>query len=64
MNTLAAHGLEELFSPAVLLCQFFGFWQEIGFGLTYSRTKSTKQLWRCVSFLVLAGNSFWCYIRT
>ncbi len=23
-NTLAAHGLEELFFPVVLLCQFFG----------------------------------------
>jgi hypothetical protein len=35
-NTLAARGLEELFS-VVLLCQFFGFWQEIGFGVTYLR---------------------------
>jgi hypothetical protein len=33
-NTLAAGGLEELF-PVVLLCQFFGFWREIGFGVTY-----------------------------
>jgi hypothetical protein len=33
-NTLAAHGLEELFF----------------------------QLYCCVSFLVLAGNRFWCYI--
>jgi hypothetical protein len=23
--------------PVVLLCQFFGFWQEIGFGDTYLR---------------------------
>ena len=23
------------FFPVVLLCQFFGFWQEIGFGVTY-----------------------------
>ncbi len=76
-NTLAVHGLEELFFklcccvsflvvvgnnfrcyiptiqwrnkytccvlaggtvfPVVLLCQFFGFWQEIGFGVTYLR---------------------------
>ncbi len=32
--TLAGHGLEELFSVVVLLCQFFGFWREIGFGVT------------------------------
>jgi hypothetical protein len=35
-NTLAAHGLEELFP---LLCH-------------------------CVSFLVVMGNSFWCYLPT
>jgi hypothetical protein len=23
--------------PVVLLCQFFGLWQEIGFGVTYLR---------------------------
>ncbi len=23
-----------------------------------------QQLWCCVSILVLAGNSFWCYVRT
>ena len=34
MNTLTARGLEELFT-VVLLCQFFGFWWEIGFGVTY-----------------------------
>jgi hypothetical protein len=34
-NTLAVRGLEELFFPVVLLCQFFGFWREIGFGVTY-----------------------------
>ncbi len=36
-NTLAARGLEELFFPVVVLCQFFGFWREIGFGVTYLR---------------------------
>jgi hypothetical protein len=25
------------FFPVVLLCQFFGFWREIGFGVTYLR---------------------------
>jgi hypothetical protein len=34
----------------VLLCQFFGFWRVIGFGVTYLRTLSTIQLWRFVSF--------------
>jgi hypothetical protein len=36
-NTLAVRGLEELFFSVVLLCQFFGFWWEIGFGVTYLR---------------------------
>ncbi len=39
-------------------CVSFWFWWEIGFGFTYLRTQSTIQLWHCVSFLVLAGNSF------
>ncbi len=30
----------------------------------YLCTQSTIQLWCCVSFLVLAGNSFWCFVRT
>ena len=34
-NRLAACGLEELFFLVVLLCQFIGFWREIGFGVTY-----------------------------
>ncbi len=32
--------------------------------LTYVSGVDTIQLWHCVSFLVLAGNSFLCYIRT
>jgi hypothetical protein len=32
-NTLAAHGLEELFSSCAVV--FLGFWWEIGFGVTY-----------------------------
>ncbi len=27
----------QTFFPVVLLCQFFGFWREIGFGVTYLR---------------------------
>ncbi len=32
------------FFPVVLLDQFFGFWQEIGFGITYLGIQSTIQL--------------------
>ncbi len=63
-NTLALRGLEELFySCAVVLCQFLAL---VGnrFWFTYSCTWSTIQLWGCVSFLVLAGNCFWCYVHT
>ena len=52
------------FFPVVLLCHSFGFWQEKAVGFTYLCTQSTIQLWCCVSFLVLAGNSFWCYVHT
>jgi hypothetical protein len=36
MNTLAARGLEELFSSCAAVSVFW-FWQEIGFGFTYLR---------------------------
>jgi hypothetical protein len=35
-NTLAAHGLEELFSSCAVVSVFW-FWQEIGVGVTYLR---------------------------
>ncbi len=60
-----AGGTESRFVVIQLCCcVIFWFWREIGFGFTYLRTQSTIQLWRCVSFLVLAGNSLWCYVRT
>ncbi len=62
-NTLAARGLEELFSSCAVV-SVFGFWREIGFSVTYLCVRSTIQLQHCVSYLVLAGNSFWYYIRT
>ncbi len=34
-NTLAARGLEKFFSSCAVVCQFFWFWREIGFGVTY-----------------------------
>ncbi len=62
-NTLTTRGLEEPFFQ-LSCCVSFLFWQEIGFGFTYSLcTQSTIQFWCCVSFFYLAGNSFW-YIRT
>ncbi len=30
-------GWRTFFPVVVLLCQFFGFWREIGFGVTYLR---------------------------
>ncbi len=53
MNTLAAHGLEELFSQ-LCCCVSFWLWREIVLGVTYL----PYQLCRCVFFLVAAGNSF------
>ncbi len=52
------------FFPVVLLCQFLvlagnRFWLYI-----LLCTWSTIQLWCCVIFLVLVGNSFCCYVRT
>ena len=49
MNTLTAHGLEELFFSCAVGSVFW-FWREIGFGVTYLCTLSTIQLWHCVSF--------------
>ncbi len=61
-NTLAARGLEELLFQ-LCCCVSFWFWREIGFGLTYYLCiQITIQLWCCVSFLVLVGNTFWCYV--
>jgi hypothetical protein len=37
MNTLAAHGLEELFFQ-LCCCVSYLFWWEIDFGFTYLRT--------------------------
>jgi hypothetical protein len=48
----------------VLLCQFW-FWREIGFGCTYCYVLGVPYSCGVVLvFLVLAGNSFWCYVRT
>jgi hypothetical protein len=62
MNTLAARGLEELFSGCADVVSVFWFWLEIGFGVTYI----LRIQYSCGVVLVfgLAGNSFWCNIRT
>jgi hypothetical protein len=36
-NTLAARGLEELFSSCAVV-SVLGVWREIGFGVSYSHT--------------------------
>ncbi len=62
-NTLTAHGLEELFSSCAVVVSVFQFWHEICFGITYV----LREQYSCgvvLVFLVLAGNSFWCYIGT
>jgi hypothetical protein len=56
-------GWRNFFSSCAVVSVFW-FWWEIGFGVTYLCTLSTMQLWHCVSFLVLVGYKFWCYIRT
>jgi hypothetical protein len=46
-------------------CLSFWFWWEIGFGCTYYYVLGVPYSCGVVLlFLVLAGNSFWCYIRT
>ncbi len=73
-NTLALRGLEEpahaspgLREPFFQLCccVSFWFWQEIGFGCTYQYVLGVPYSCGIVLvILLLAGNSFWCYIRT
>jgi hypothetical protein len=63
-NTLATRGLEE---PTFQLCccVSFLFWQEIGFGLYTTYVLGVPYSCGVVFvFFVLAGNSFWCYVRT
>jgi hypothetical protein len=74
MNTLASCGLEEpahasrwLEEPFFQLCccVSFWFWWEIGFGCTYYYVLGVPYSCGVVLvFLVLAGNSIWCYVRT
>ena len=73
-NTLASRGLEEpahasrgLEEPFFQLCccVSFWFWREIGFGCTYYYVLGVPYSCGVVLvFLVLAGNNFWCYVRT
>ncbi len=60
----ASHGLEEPFFK-LCCCVSFWFWQEIGFGCTYYYVLGIPYSCGVVfGFLVLAGNSFWSYVRT
>jgi hypothetical protein len=49
------------YHTVVVLCQFFWFWWEIVFG-TYVLTIHSCGV--VLVFLVLAGNSIWCYVHT
>ncbi len=64
-QALAARGLEELFFQ---LCCSVSFWflREIGFGFIYYVLMYLEYNTVVVlcQFLVLAGNSFWCYVFT
>ncbi len=62
-DTLTACGLEELFSSCGFLSVFGSGEKKVLVLHTYV-LRVEIQLWCCVSFLVLVGNSFWCYVRT
>ncbi len=60
----ASRGLEEPFFQ-LCCCVSFWFWWEIGFDCTYYYVRGVP--FSCgvvLVFLVLAGNCFWCYVRT
>jgi hypothetical protein len=71
-NTLASRGLEEtahalrgLKEPFFQLCccVSFWFWREIEFGCMYYYVLGVPYSCDVVLvFLVLGGNSFWCYV--
>ncbi len=52
-------------SGRLCCCVSFWFWREIGFGCTYYYVLGVPYSCDVVLvFLVLVGNSFWCYVRT
>ncbi len=60
----ALRGLEEPFFQ-MCCCVSLLFWREIGFGCTYYYVLTVPYSCGVVLvFLVMAGNSFWCYVRT
>jgi hypothetical protein len=63
VNTLASCGLVEPFFQ-LCCCVSFLFWREIGFGFIYYYVLRVSYSCGVVLvFLVLAGNSFWCYVH-
>jgi hypothetical protein len=63
-KTLASHGLEETFFQ-LCYCVNFLFWQELGFGCTYYYAlRVPNSCGVLLVILVLAGNSFRCYVCT
>ncbi len=61
----ASRGLEEPFFQ-LCCCVSFWSWREIGFGCTYYCVLGVpySSCGVVLVFLVLVGNSFWCYVRT
>ncbi len=60
----ASRGLEEPFFQ-LCCCVSIWFWREMGFGCTYYYVLGVPYSCGVVLvFLVLAGNSFWYYVRT
>ncbi len=63
INTIAARGLEELFSSCVVVSVFGSGGKQVLVLHTYV----LRVQYSCGVVLVffgLAGNSFWCYLRT
>ncbi len=50
------------YHKVVVLCQFFWFWREIVFGVSYIWYLLYTTVVQLCQFLVLAGNRFWFYI--
>ncbi len=58
-------GWRNFFSSCTVVSVFGSGRKQVLVLLTmYLCTQSTIELWCCVSFLVLAGNSFWCCVCT
>ena len=57
-------GWRNIFPVVLLCCVSFWFWWEIVFGLHIHVLRVQYSCGVVLVFLVLAGNCFWCYLRT